>query len=175
MIYPLLTKRLSIEPLDLHDLESFVGYRRDPAVAKFQSWDPSYSAEQAKALIQSQEGVLIPAVGNWLQLAIHDRLSGELLGDLAIHCLDENLSFEVGFTIASGHQKNGFAKEALSELLEKLVSVVGTKKVIANTDRRNIPSIKLLTSLGFQQEPERTVTEEFKGETVVVDYFEKLF
>ena len=176
MSYPLLTERLSIQPLAMADLESFVTYRRDPDIARFQSWDTSYSHSQAEELIQSQNGVLLPEKGDWLQLGIHLGVSGELIGDLAIHRLDtESLEFEIGFTLARQFQGNGYAREALLALRDYLINEVGITKLEASTDRRNIDSIKLLEAVGFQRDLDRTFTEEFKGELVTVDVFQTRF
>ena len=172
MPYPLLTERLSIAPLAMPDLESFLAYRQDPEIARFQSWDPSYSREQALELIESQVGVELPSKGQWLQLAIHHLMSGELVGDLALHALEENKSrFEIGFTIAKQYQGRGFAREAALRLMNELGFEVATK-FIAASDSRNKASIKVLTALGFQQQSMKGWTEEFKNELVTVDYFE---
>jgi aminoglycoside 6'-N-acetyltransferase len=175
MTYPLLTPRLSIEPLKLSDLGTFVDYRQDAEIARFQSWDTTYSAEQALELIESQAGVKLPNEGQWLQLGLHDLTCGELVGDLALHLVNESQSvFEVGFTIASRHQGKGFAREAASRLMSFLFSEIGAEKIVANTDRRNTASIRLLLSLGFQFHPEKSWTEHFKNEIVTVDYFDCL-
>jgi RimJ/RimL family protein N-acetyltransferase len=174
VIYPLLTDRLIIEPLALADLETFLEYRQDPEIARYQSWDSSYSKAQALELIESQAGVLLPEKGNWLQLGLHERTTSELIGDLAIHAVAEQKDcFELGFTIARNQQKKGFAKEATSKLLEHLTSESGAKKFIATPDARNEASIRLLLALGFSQDPTKTWTEEFKGETVTVFFFER--
>ena len=155
------------------DLDSFVSYRQDPEIARFQSWEPSYSRAQAIDLIESQKGVVLPEKGQWLQLAIHNRVSGEHLGDLALHRMeDTDSSYEIGFTIARKHQGNGFAKEATHKLMNYL-SLQGATNFIATTDRRNTSSIKVLTGLGFEIQPSRSWTEEFKNEFVTVDYYER--
>ena len=173
MDYPLLTKRLSIRPLGMEDLDSFVSYRRDPDIARFQGWEPTYNKNQALELLESQAGLELPAAGQWLQLAIHNRVDGALVGDLALHLVsDGETVFELGFTIAREHQGNGFAKEATSALIQDLITR-GATKFSATTDRRNLASIKVLTSLGFDIKPSKSWTEEFKNEIVTVDYFEK--
>lgn len=173
MTYPLLTKRLSIQPLALTDVIPFLHYRQDPDIARFQSWDPSYSQSQALELITSQAGVVFPAKGDWLQLALHNLLSGDLVGDLAIHSLaDQNASFEIGFTIAKPHQGLGYAKEAVFRLLSFLFQDKAASKVIATTDTRNESSIRVLSALGFEKKPQKSWSEEFKNELVVVDYYE---
>jgi RimJ/RimL family protein N-acetyltransferase len=55
-----------------------------------------------------------------------------------------------------------------------LFSEVGANKIIANTDRRNISSIKLLLNLGFELHPTKSWTEDFKNEIATLDYFECL-
>ena len=182
MVYPLLTDRLSIEPLAMRDSAAFVTYRQDPEIAHFQGWDASsFSQEAAEELIGAQPATQLPEPGKWMQLAIHSRVDGVLLGDLALHRLEAGAegtagpSFEIGFTLARSHQGRGFAREAASRLLEHLFTDgVGARSVDAATDRRNVSSVKLLTSLGFQQDqqPGRTTTELFKGEMVTVDYFQ---
>ena len=175
MFYPLLTKRLSIEPLALPDLEPFVKYRQDPAIARYQSWDESYSLDQGLALIQSQAGVLLPEKGEWLQLGLHDRHSGQLIGDVAIHFLaDQSDCYELGFTVAKECQGLGYAKEAVEKLIEYLVAEAEAKSFIATPDSRNEASIRLLLSLGFRQNRSKSWTEEFKGESVTVHYFERI-
>ena len=175
MTYPLLTERLRIEPLALSDLEPFVKYRQNPEVARYQSWDDSYSIAQGRELIESQAGLLLPESGQWLQLAIHDRKTGNLFGDFAIHRMENELDcFEIGFTVSIQFQRLGYAKEAAEKVLDYLVTQAGAKKFIATPDSRNDASIRLLLSLGFQQSQSKTWSEAFKGETVTVLFFEKV-
>ena len=172
MSYPLVTQRLSIEPLGKQDLAKFVAYRQDPDVARYQSWDVSYSEPQALDLVESQQNVSIPSAGNWLQLAIHNQANEELIGDLALHSLDqEGLSFEIGFTLARENQGKGFAREALKRLITFLFEEVSAVKVVANCDQRNIAAAKLLLSLGFKRDPAKNWNEFFKGEDVTVEHF----
>jgi RimJ/RimL family protein N-acetyltransferase len=172
MPFPLLTPRVSIEPLTMRDVDEFVRYRKDPEIARFQSWDTNYSAQHGVDLVQSQEGVVLPAPGNWLQLAIHDRETGELLGDLALHTIDTaELSFEIGFTLATKNQGNGIAREATRRLLDFLFDELGAISICASCDSRNSPSIALLLALGFENRPTESWTEFFKDESIVVNYF----
>jgi RimJ/RimL family protein N-acetyltransferase len=172
--YPLVTLRVSIEPLSLRDVDEFVRYRRDPKVARFQGWETTYSEDDAVRLIESHVGATIPAQGDWVQLAIHHRETGELLGDLGLHSVTESDStFELGFTIAPEHQGLGYATEAASALIHHLFTEVGAAKIVATTDRRNGPSISVLVALGFSRDPSHSWIEDFKGEEVEMEYFEK--
>ena len=174
MIYPLFSERLYIEPLASPDLETFVSYRQNPEIAQFQSWEPSYSLKQAEELLESQAGVSVPKSGEWLQLAVRKRSNNELVGDLALHALDdEHHCFELGFTIAPNYQGKGFAKEAVTSIIQALIDEVGARKFIANTDSRNAASIRVLLGLGFKWNPAKSWTEEFKNEVVTVNHFER--
>lgn len=173
MSYPILTERLSIEPLAMIDLDTFVAYRQDPDIARFQGWETNYAKNQAIDLIESQAGSMLPEKGEWLQLAIHRLGSREHVGDLAIQSVeDEDSTFELGFTIAKPYQGQGFATEAASRLISYLISEAGAKKFIATTDSRNTASIKVLSALGFKQNSSKGWTETFKDEVVNVEYFE---
>lgn len=172
MVYPLLTERLSIQPLTMADLDEFVAYRQDPDIARFQSWDPTYSKQQGMELIQSQTYVSLPTPGQWLQLAIHEKSSGKLMGDLALHAIqDSNMEFEIGFTIARENQGKGFAAEAATRLINYLFSEIGATKIIAQPDSRNTASKRLLRSLGFEMDESKGWLEQFKGEEVTVEHF----
>ena len=172
MTFPLKTERTIIRPLGLNDLDFFVAYRKDPEIARFQSWDTSYSLEQATDLANSQLGIEHPAKDQWLQLAICNQETNQLIGDLALHTLEDEGCFEIGFTISREWQGKGFAKEAATKLLDYLFEEVGAKQIIATTDSRNTPSIRLMEALGFRQKPEKTWDEEFKEEHVSVFFFE---
>ena len=173
MPYPLLTERLSISPLAVEDLETFVAYRRDPEIARYQSWETDFSTQQGSDLIAAQEGVVLPAPGEWLQLAIRDRTTGGLRGDLALHAIyDRDGEFEIGFTLAREHQGKGLAREATRRLLNYLFTEVEAQAVRASCDRRNAPSVALLRALGFRALPAQGWVEDFKGERVSVDVFE---
>lgn len=172
MRYPLTSDRLRIEPLRLSDAESFVLYRQDPEVAKYQGWDSSYSLQQGLDLITSQQGVELPEVGDWIQLGVYDRATGELLGDVGLKRLEDQGWFEIGFTIATRYQSKGYAKSAVEVIVQSLFADRSAVGVVAQTDARNRKAQQLLNGLGFQNKPNRQFEEFFKGEQVRVDYFE---
>lgn len=173
MLYPLFTERLSIQPLDSPDLEAFITYRQEPDVARYQGWELPYLEHQGIELLESQRNVLLPTIGHWLQYAIHDRLTGELLGDLALHFIEEkSMTFEIGFTLAGKNQGNGIAREAVKRFLTFLFEVVNAGEVVANCDQRNYAAAKLLLSLGFEKNPSENWNELFKNELVTIEHFE---
>jgi RimJ/RimL family protein N-acetyltransferase len=170
MTYPLITPRLSIAPLGEEDTAEFVAYRRDPDVARWQGWDPTYSEAEAAKLIASQPSADVPDSGGWLQLAIHDRGSGKLQGDVAVHSLtDVPDTFEIGITLAPASQHQGIATEAVNRMLDYLFTMVNAHRVIAICDARNNPVARLFRSVGMRKESSQIDVEFFKDEWVTLD------
>jgi aminoglycoside 6'-N-acetyltransferase len=170
MPYPLITERLSIEPLGAADLEAFLAYRQDPDIARWQSWSPDYPIEEARRLVESQPTTLMPTPGDWIQLAIHDRSDGSLHGDVALHLLpDQPDTYEIGATIASASQHQGFAIEAARALVECLFTEVGAHRIVAFCDSRNGPVARLLGRIGMRHESRQVDGDYFKGEWTTLD------
>ena len=165
-----MTKRLRIEPLEEADAEAFVAYRRDPGVARFQSWDPDYSPTDAARLLDAQPTTELPAEGGWLQLAIRDAAAGRLLGDVAVHTLeDEPDTYEIGVTLAPASQGAGIATEAVSRVLEHLFRDAAAHRVVAYCDSRNEPVARLLIRLGMRHESRAVEGDFYKGEWTTLD------
>jgi len=123
MITPTLkTNRLTIRAFTEADLEIFTEYRAQPDVAKYQSWS-DFNYSEALALFQKIDYANFGTVGSWYQLAIADSDSDLLLGDLAVHFID-NDQVEIGFTIAPENQNKHVAKEAASAFLDYLFNTL---------------------------------------------------
>src|SRR5215208_1607569 len=93
------TERLVLRPFRAGDAVAFAAYRSEPGVARYQSWDTTFSAADAGRFIAEQEGLVLGDPGPWVQLAAVDRLSGELYGDCAARVATEQpQTAEVGVT-----------------------------------------------------------------------------
>ena len=97
----IVTERLVLRLLPREDVPAFAAYRSDPEVARYQSWDTSYSAEDGERLVAAQQGVEFGDPGPWVQVAAIDRVTGELCGDCAVRvATDQPQTAEVGVTFA---------------------------------------------------------------------------
>ena len=169
------TARLTIEPLSERDVDAFTEYRRDPDVARYQSWDTDYSVADAKHLVAAQGEGQLPSPGSWLQLAVRETASGRLLGDLALHRLDDQPdTFEIGVTLVPSSQGRGIAAEALGALLDFVFDAEQAHRVIAFCDARNSAVARLLTRLGFRQESSQVDADWFKGAWTTLDGYAML-
>ena len=158
---PIHTERLVVRRLQPSDLERFAAYRADPLLAQYQGWAPM-SHDEAGAFIASMLTQPMLEPENWVQLAIANGTSDDLLGDTGL-CLHENGDAEIGFTLRHEAQGKGFAIEALRGLARELLRLPEVARIVGITDERNQASVRVLERLGmtlasryetvFKQEP----------------------
>ena len=119
------TSRLNFRPLVEEDANALFEYRSNPSVSKFQNWDPS-GIEEVMDFI-GENGKLEPDVpDSWLQLGIIEKSSNRLIGDFALHFLEEgNPQCEIGYSISPQYWN------------AKNQSVKSTCKKVGNTTRFN--------------------------------------
>lgn len=141
------TQRLTIRRLELKDAEAFSHYRSHADVAKYQS---AYSIEKTRALILEMQTTEPSVKGRWFQFAIELQLDGKIIGDIGFFNTDENEKSWIGFTLNPKYWHNGYAKEAVSAVLN-FYRENGISDVWAATDPLNESSMHLLKRLGFKQ------------------------
>jgi RimJ/RimL family protein N-acetyltransferase len=155
-------QRLVLRSLRASDAERVHAYRANPDVARYQSWD-TQSLDEVRAFIEA-EGTLNCAEPGWHQLAIAERSTDHIVGDLGVHILESDLrQVELGFTLAPDAQRQGYATEAVRAILDHLFAAHGKHRVIASTDPRNERSIALLRRVGFRLEAHHRDSLWFKG------------
>ncbi|MEU4802703.1 GNAT family protein [Actinosynnema sp. NPDC023587] len=142
-------KRVVLRRFRPEDAAALAAYRSDLAVARYQSWDPPFSLVAAEEFVREMRA-LDPAEPGWFQYAVE--ADGVVVGDVGVNLGDNRKQAEIGYTIATAHQGNGYATEAVGRVVEHLFVDRGLHKVSAECDARNEPSTKLLTRLGFRLE-----------------------
>ena len=153
MNFPLISSRLVLRPFTSADLLTFLAYRNDPEIARYQGWDVPYTIQQAEAFLADMQQAQPGKPGEWYQLAIEHTVSRTMLGDCAFCVLaDEPRQAEIGFSLAAAHQGQGYASEAVRRLLAFLFTDLNLHRVRANCDPLNVASARLLKSVGLRQE-----------------------
>jgi len=155
------TENYVIRAFERKDLEAFALYRSQEMVAKYQSWT-SYTYQDAIELFESMDYSTFGSEGNWYQLAISSINSDELVGDLAVHFIDQE-QIEIGFTVCPVHQNKGVATEAVSNFLRYVFGELNKHRVLATTDTENTASYRLLEKLAFRREGHFIKNVFFKG------------
>jgi RimJ/RimL family protein N-acetyltransferase len=159
---PRTTDRLVLRRFVAGDLAAFQAYRRDPEVGRYQGWSVLDDAGAA-AFIAGMAVAAFGVPGEWFQVAVADRSTGLLVGDIGI-CVDKDRTgvAEIGFSIASDMQRRGLGTEAVQAALALLFASGRVDVVAGITDARNLPSIRLLERVGMRHV--RTQQMRFKGE-----------
>lgn len=157
------TQRLTIRHLELIHLTHFHQYRSNPEVTKYQGFD-TMSMEAAEIFIKDNATKIFGKAGEWVQYAIENKETGNLIGDCAIKLdqYDPRIA-EIGITISHLEQKNGYAKETLQGILSFLFDEKEIHRVVEIVDAENLASINLLKSVGFRQEGHFIENIFFKG------------
>ena len=162
-ILKLITERLIIRELELTDLSDFYLYRSNPEVTKYQTFDVM-TREQAEEFIKYNASKQFGIPGEWIQYGIENKATGKLIGDCAIKLeRHDSRIAEIGITISHLEQKQGYAKEAISEILRFLFVIKDIHRVVEIVDAENLASINLLESAGFRKEGHFIENIFFKG------------
>lgn len=159
----ILTDRLDIRPLQLADAEPMFSYRSDPAIARFQNWEPA-SIQEIRGFIADLSRIGIDTPGSWYQVGLFLRETGEMGGDVGIHVqAQDSRQVEIGITLARAFQGRGLATEALRAVLGYLFRDLGKHRVYGSVDPRNEPSLALLERVGMRREAHFVESLWFKG------------
>jgi RimJ/RimL family protein N-acetyltransferase len=161
--HPLPLPRCTLRAFCEDDLAAFAAYRSDPRVARYQSWSPPFTLEDARAFLEKLRATPFGAPGTWQQIAVAEPGADALLGDCALHFLEDGMQVEIGFTMAPASSGRGLMREAVTGLLDRVFGGLGKHRAIALTDARNEPAIRLLAGLGFRREGHFLQNAFFKG------------
>jgi RimJ/RimL family protein N-acetyltransferase len=159
--HALRTENFVIRSFEKKDLEVFAQYRSKEIVARYQSWT-SFTYQDAVELFDSMDYSTFGTQGKWYQLAISTHETDEIVGDLAVHFIDQD-QIEIGFTISPENQGKSVATEAVSSFLSYAFGELNKHRVVAITDAKNTAAQKLLVKLGFRHEGHFIQNTFFKG------------
>jgi RimJ/RimL family protein N-acetyltransferase len=158
------TPRLILRRFRATDLASFMAYRNDREVARYQSWE-SISRAEAVTFIAHQSRHRPGIPGKWFQFAAEVKAGGALAGDCALLVIRTTPRIgEIGYTFSRAYQHSGLATEAARAVLDFAFDSLGLNRVLATTDCRNAPSVALMERLGMKREGHFIHNAWFKGE-----------
>ena len=105
------TERLLIRNLKTSDLNNFHFYRSNPEVTKYQGFD-FFTSEQSSEFLYGQIDKIFGKPGEWVQYAIENKETGDLIGDCAIKLDEYDVRIaEIGITISHIEQKKVLQKK----------------------------------------------------------------
>ncbi|HPF52402.1 MAG TPA: GNAT family N-acetyltransferase [Draconibacterium sp.] len=146
------TNRLFLRPVNIEDKASIYKYRSDHETDRYQSSGIHTMDDMDDFFDKISSEINIP--GTWFQFAIIERDSNLLIGDIGVHFLEtsDNRQVEIGYTLDKNFRGKGYAREALTKIIDYLITHLNKHRIIASIDPENTDSIKLIERIGFRKE-----------------------
>lgn len=141
---------VALEPIAAFHAEFQYQMRNNPEVMRYSDREPP-SRDEAQALVQRQiDGNLTGNGAVWL---IREASTGNPVGIAGIWRIDRaNDLGELGYTLLPEFWGRGYARRALSAVLDHGFGVLGLHRIEANINPDNARSRGLLERLGFRLE-----------------------
>lgn len=151
--WPRQTERLTLRPATPDDLRAVYAIRSRPEVAQ---WMPDLPTSYDAWLVrQGQAG--------GLDRMLVVLLADELIGHLYLHVEDAwaqaevrdqavGAQAEIGWAFDPAQQGQGFATEAVTELLRTCFEDLGVRRVVALAFADNAPSLRVMERVGMRRE-----------------------
>ena len=160
------TNRLTIRPVEESDWKNAKRIWEDFSASQYVKYDgPHATQEEAvRQRISRWAGFSQSREHMFFAVCLH----GEMIGYIACNIRED--SYELGYCFHSDYAGKGYAKESHLALFEYLRSM-GIKRLTVGTALNNIPSVRLLHSLGFQKIGEEKVSfyQDEEGKDIVFD------
>lgn len=145
------TERLLLRTARAEDARAIYAYRSRPDVGKYQSRHRRLA--DTIRIIRQVSKTAPNTPDTWYQLAVIEKRSGGLIGDLGIHFTGkENRQAELAYTLAPEYQGKGYAAEAVLRLMAYLFGKLKKHRLVATADPRNDGSLKLMARVGMRRE-----------------------
>lgn len=158
------TDRLRLRPMTLDDAEAVFAYRSIPEVNTY-TYTPIWTT-----LAEAENHVekLVPRIndpesgfGKWM-IELQD--SGQIIGDVFLGKHEElQGSYEIGYMFHPDFYGQGFATEAVREVLRIGFEEWDVHRIYARVDEDNIGSARVCQKLGMRQEA-RLIESDRRGE-----------
>lgn len=143
------TKRLSIRPFEDKDGEDTFEIYRDEETCRFllhEAWTEADFAEYFKKKLARRK----LDKDSMLDLAVE--YDGKVIGNINVFYTEMRDTVEIGYVFNKKYTGHGYAKEALSALVNILFKDYAVHRIQANIDARNLASAKLCKSIGMRRE-----------------------
>jgi ribosomal-protein-alanine N-acetyltransferase len=151
-IRPVMTDRLTLEPLRSEHAPEMFAVLSDPALYEFERSPPASVSELAERYTRQEARQSSDGQEQWLNWMI--RLpSGELAGYVQATVTADRRAL-IAYELASRFWGHGYGREAVTSMLAELVATHGVRDSVAVFKCRNERSRRLLTHLGFTAAPD---------------------
>lgn len=137
-----------LDALDLVDLHAVFS---DPVAMRYWSRPPFADLAETRGYLDAIDAGR--ERGDLLQWGIEDVVEGRVIGTTTLFAIDrEQGRAEIGYILGSPYWRRGHAQRALRRLFRFARDEMGLRRIEADVDPRNPPSLRLCERLGFQKE-----------------------
>lgn len=160
------TERLTIRHIVADDWKSIQGIWVDFSASSYAKYDKPHDTDDGD--VQTRIAKWAAANSGTEHMFFAVCLNETVIGYIAFNIREEG--HEIGYCFHSAYHGKGYAKESHLALFEYL-RTLGITKFSAGTALDNIPSVKLLTALGFQLVEQEKVSfyKDAEGNAIVFD------
>jgi RimJ/RimL family protein N-acetyltransferase len=141
--YVMETLHLVLRKFANSDFQDFSELIRDKQASKYAIYDDQFPTDE-----ENLRNILLYFAGTDEFFAVELKSENKVIGFIGLNCTDDSTR-NLGFCIHTNYQGNGYAKEAVSELLSYAKHKLNVHRLISGTAKDNIPSVELLKSVGF--------------------------
>ena len=143
------TERLHLRELSADDAAFIMELVNEPAWLRFIGDRNVHSLDDARGYIE--KGPIVSYGRNGFGLwAVELSASGEPIGMCGLVRRQALEHVDLGFALLSRHGGHGYARESAAAAVERARDDFHLRKLVAITDLDNVPSQKVLTSVGFR-------------------------
>lgn len=146
------TERLRLRPFTAEDFDDFAALIRDKMAAPSSPYDQQWPTDDA-----SLRGALDYIARDAAWFAIEQLAQACVIGFVVASRTGEANVRDIGYTLRTDYQRQGYAYEATRALMDYCMEALGIGRFTAGTAQCNGPSVRLLDKLGFVKVGEEQV------------------
>ncbi len=144
------TTRLVLRPLTAADVPALFSVHSDPTAMRYWSGTVWPDETRGTAMVARDTD---PSLTDHLRLGIELAETGKLVGTCTLFEINDQCGrAELGYMLGSFAWGQGYMFEALRAIISHAFSDMNLRRIEADTDPRNEPSLRLLDRLGFVKE-----------------------
>lgn len=147
----LVAPRVQLRWMESRDLDDLYAVYSDPEVVRYWSHTAWPHRDEATIYLEAIENGF--QAGDLFQWGIALRGDDRVIGTVTLYAVDHTQGrAEIGFALARDHWGRRYAREALTVLVEHAFDALALRRIEADVDPRNLPSLRTLENLGFRRE-----------------------
>jgi RimJ/RimL family protein N-acetyltransferase len=165
--FPVVTARLTLRPYEKGDLAGLHDMFGRDDVCRYLMWEPMDLAAATALLERRLSQTQAEADGEAILLAAVETGTGRMVGEFMLRLTSAtSRQGEIGWSMHPDVHGRGLATEGAREVLRMGFEDLGLHRIVAESDPRNLASIRVMEHLGMRHEARFVENEFLKGEWI---------